>query len=61
MKYYTLREASEELGLKVRTLREWAVKRKIKAGKFSNSRVWIIPAAEVKRVKKERMGYDHKN
>lgn len=61
MKYYTLREASEELGMKVRTLREWAVKQKIKAGKFPNSRVWIIPVAEVKRIRKERQEYDHKN
>ena len=37
----TIKETAEILGLKVRTIREWIKKGKIKAGKIGNK--WFIP------------------
>lgn len=37
----TIRETAEILGLKIRTIREWIKKGKIKAGKIGNK--WFIP------------------
>ena len=52
-RFYTIREASTALGVKVRTIRDWIVKGKIKAAKFPVSRRWVIPESEIKRIKGE--------
>lgn len=51
--YYSLREASTQTGVKVRTLRDWIGKGKIKAVRFEGTRYWMISAKEVDRLKKK--------
>lgn len=53
----TLREASDALGVKVRTLREWIRLGKIKATKSESGYRWEIDEADVK----ERVGNDNKD
>lgn len=45
----TIRQVAKLLGIKVRTIREWIRKGKIKAVKIGNDRTWYIPKEEVKR------------
>lgn len=52
-KNYTLREASYYSGVKVRTLRDWIVKGKINAFKYSAGRMWFIPQREIERLKRK--------
>ena len=52
-KYYGIKKTSELLGLKMRTVRDWVVKGKIKAIKYQGSNRWSIPESEVKRVRGE--------
>ena len=49
-KGYNLIQVSELLGIKVRTVRDWVSKGKIKANKISGSRRWIVMESEVKRL-----------
>lgn len=49
--FYTIREASQLLGIKVRTVRSWISKGKIKAAKFPGSRRWVIPDTEIVRLR----------
>lgn len=50
IKYYTLRQASEILGLKVRTVREWIRVGRIKAIKLGGSNRWFISHDEIERI-----------
>lgn len=52
-KYYGIKQTSELLGLKMRTVRDWVIKGKIKAIKYQGSNRWSIPESEVKRVRGE--------
>lgn len=45
----TIRQVAKLLGIKVRTIREWIKKNKIKAVKIGNDRTWYIPKEEVYR------------
>lgn len=47
---YSLRQASNILGVKVRTLREWIRNGKIKAQKYEISNRWFITQSEIDRV-----------
>lgn len=54
MKYYTIREVAEALGVKVRTVRAWIKNGKITAIKSSNGWDWQISEEEViKRANKD--------
>lgn len=56
MKMYTVREAAKILNVKVRTIRDWLKKGKIKAEKKTNDWYWMIPEVEI-----ERLQHDNKN
>ncbi len=47
---YNLIEASQLLGIKVRTMRQWVHSGKAKANKIPSSRRWIIMESEIKRL-----------
>lgn len=49
MKYYTIREVAEILGVKVRTVREWLRLGKIQAERSDNGWYWMISEEEVAR------------
>lgn len=49
-KMYNIRQASNLLGIKVRTVREWIRNGKLKAGKYDVSNRWFIPASEIERL-----------
>lgn len=51
--WYSIKEAAELLGIKVRTVREWIKKGKIKAEKndYRHSNQWFISQDEIARVK----------
>lgn len=55
-KMYTTEQAAKELGLKVRTVRHYIVKGKIKAIKYNDIKQgnWFIPESEIKRLKGEQ-------
>lgn len=53
MKYYTLREAAAIFGIKVRTMREWLRKGKIKAERSENDWYWKIPETEIMRLQED--------
>lgn len=48
--YYNIKQASKLLGLKVRTVREWIHKGKLKACKYDVSNRWFISEDEIKRI-----------
>ena len=50
IKYYTLRQASDILGIKVRTVREWIRTGRINAVKIGGSNRWFISHEELKRL-----------
>ncbi len=50
MSYYSVRQTSELLGIKVRTVREWIKTGKLKAVKYDVSNRWFISDEEIKRV-----------
>lgn len=50
-KMYNLREASELLGISVRTLRLWITKGILIAKKYENGRNLIISEKEIERIK----------
>lgn len=50
-KMYNLREASELLGVSVRTLRLWIMKGILIAKKYENGRNLIISEKEIERIK----------
>lgn len=49
-KGYNLNEVAELLGLKVRTVRQWAKDKKIKATKIPDSQRWIVMESEIRRL-----------
>lgn len=51
--WYSIKEAAELLGIKVRTVREWIRKGKIKAEKnnYQHCNQWYIPENEITRIK----------
>ena len=49
-KGYNLLQASELLGLKVRTLRQWIRDGRLKAHKIQGSRRWIVLESEIRRL-----------
>ena len=55
MRNYSIKETAEVLGIKVRTVREWIKKGKIKAAKndYRHSNQWFISEDEIKRVRGE--------
>ena len=52
-RYYNVKQTSELLGLKVRTIRDWIAKGRIKAIKYPGSNMWSISESEVRRVRGE--------
>lgn len=52
-KNYSLRQASELLGIKVRTVRDWIGKGKIKAEKYGCSNRWFVSESEIARIRGE--------
>lgn len=57
MRTYSLREAAQLLGIKVRTIREWIKLGKIKAEKSENDWYWMISESEIAR----KLADDHKD
>ena len=57
MNGYTIREAAKILNMKVRTIRDWLKKGKIKAEKKTNDWYWMIPEVEIERLQQ----HDNKN
>ena len=49
-KNYSVRQAGDLLGIKVRTVREWIRKGKLKAVKYDVSNRWFIPEEEIRRL-----------
>lgn len=50
-KMYNVRQASNLLGIKVRTVREWIRNGKLKAQKYMESNRWFIAESEIRRIK----------
>lgn len=50
---YNINQTSNLLGIKIRTVREWIRKGKLKAIKYEESNRWYIPESEIRRVKGE--------
>lgn len=50
MENYTVDEAAKVLRLKVRTIREMIHDGRLKAFKYPNGKIWIIPESEIKRL-----------
>lgn len=49
-KFYNIRQASDMLGIKVRTAREWIKTGKLKAKKYECSNRWFIAEDEIRRL-----------
>lgn len=49
-KGYSLRQAADALGIKVRTARHWVSIGRIKANKIPGTRRWLILESEIKRL-----------
>lgn len=49
--YYTIRQASGLLGIKVRTVREWIRNGKLTGEKHPISHHWCIPQTEIERLR----------
>lgn len=58
IKHYTVRQTSELLGIKVRTVRDWISKGKIRAVKYDGSNRWFISHKEIQRILE---GHEHDN
>ena len=54
MRTYALSDVAKEIGIQVRTAREWLRKGKIKAKQDERNHRWLVPEDEVKRLKYER-------
>jgi excisionase family DNA binding protein len=52
-KGYSLLQTAEFLGIKVRTVRDWVHKGKIKATKITGSNRWVVKESEIKRLRGE--------
>ena len=51
---YSLREAAELLGIKVRTIREWIRTGKIQAEKENGGWYWRVPETEIRRLNENK-------
>lgn len=49
-KRYSVRQAANMLGIKVRTVREWIRNGKLNANKYGVSNRWYIPESEIVRI-----------
>ena len=49
-RFYSIRQASNLLGIKVRTVREWIRRGKLKAVKYGVSNRWFISEDEIRRI-----------
>jgi len=49
-RYYNIRQTSDLLGIKVRTVREWIKNGKLKAKKYDVSNRWFIPESEISKI-----------
>lgn len=58
---YSVKEAAKEIGISVRTMREWIKLKKIKAVKSKNGWFWLIPADEIARKMLERSRHENEN
>ena len=52
-KGYNMKQVSELLGIKVRTVRSWARSGKIKAVKLDGTRRWLVLESEIKRLQQQ--------
>ena len=52
-KMYSLRNAADILGIKVRTAREWVHSGKMNASKYPNSQRWYVTEEEINRIRGE--------
>lgn len=50
-RYYNVRQAANQLGIKVRTVRQWITDKKLKAHKYGISNRWFISESEIRRIK----------
>lgn len=55
-KHYNLRQAGDLLGIKVRTVREWVHKGKLKAHKYPESNRWYVSEGEISRILNDKAG-----
>lgn len=53
-KRYNLKQASDMLGIKVRTAREWVHKGKLRAHKYAVSNRWYVAESEIERLRNEQ-------
>lgn len=51
-KNYNITQASQILGVKVRTVRDWIKQGKLKAIKYPTSNRWFIAESEIKRIQR---------
>lgn len=58
MKYYKVREVAQICGVKVRTVREWIKLGKIKTERDTNQWYYLIPEAEVEKMRHRRENKD---
>lgn len=54
---YNLRQTSNLLGIKVRTVREWIRNGKLTARKDPFNKRWFVEQAEIDRIKESRVGH----
>jgi predicted site-specific integrase-resolvase len=53
MEKYNIRDTAQMCGVKVRTVRDWIRRGKIRAEKQENGWYWHIPSSEIKRIRHE--------
>lgn len=56
---YNIVQASRLLGIKVRTVRDWISKGKLRAQKYECSNRWYISESEINRVRGSMRSIDH--
>jgi len=54
MEKYNIRDTAQLCGVKVRTVRDWIRRGKIRAEKQENGWYWHIPSSEISRIKEGR-------
>lgn len=54
-KNYNIKQASDLLGIKIRTVRQWIRDNKIHGIKYPASPRWFIPESEIKRVRGDKI------
>lgn len=56
---YTLQEAANEIGIQIRTAREWLKKGKLKAEQDEYNHRWRVSEEEVRRLRLEKDGNEN--